>query len=136
MAETLDVFTDVGNLLEVLVLAVVEDRVVDDDAVDGVIGVGGEDGAFELFAVEFAQGELASTAYDVSGIFGLMQARVLCWWSESLTFLYRSVRSSLRTYVRLGRCLRGSRRGEGVFGAWRDRRILLKGGIWLWFRRG
>ena len=68
MAEALDVFTDVGDLLQVLVLAVVEDGVVDDNAVDGVIGVGSQDGAFELFPVEFAQRKLASTAYDVSGI--------------------------------------------------------------------
>ena len=68
MAEALDVFADVGDLLQVLVLPVVEDGVVNDDAVDGVVSVGGQDGAFELFPVEFAQGELASTAYDVSGI--------------------------------------------------------------------
>ena len=71
VAEALDIFTDISNLLQVLVLAVVENWVVDDDAVDGVVGVGGQDGAFEFFAVNFAQGELASTADDVSGIFGV-----------------------------------------------------------------
>jgi len=40
VAKTLDIFVDVNNLLEVLVLAVVEDRVVDDDAVGVVVGVG------------------------------------------------------------------------------------------------
>lgn len=40
VAKTLDIFVDVNNLLEVLVLAVVEDRVVDDDAIDVVVGVG------------------------------------------------------------------------------------------------
>jgi hypothetical protein len=41
MAEAFDVFMHVDDLLEVLVLAVVEDWVVDDYAVDGVVVVCG-----------------------------------------------------------------------------------------------
>ena len=70
VGEAFDVFVDGGDLLQVLVLAGVENGVVDDDAVDGVVGVGGQDGAFELFAVDFAQGESASTADDGSGTWG------------------------------------------------------------------
>ena len=51
MAQTLDVFTDVGDLLQVLILTVVEDGVVDDDAVDSIVGVGGQYRALELFTV-------------------------------------------------------------------------------------
>jgi hypothetical protein len=56
VAETLDIFGDVDDLLQVLVLAVVEDRVVDDDAVDVVVGVGGQDGSFDVIAGDFAEG--------------------------------------------------------------------------------
>ena len=50
MAEAFDIFGDVDNLLEVLVLSVVEDWVVDDDAVDVLVAVGGDDGVFDLVA--------------------------------------------------------------------------------------
>lgn len=61
MAETLDVFGNIDNLLQVLVLAVVEDRVVDDDAVDIVVGVGGQDGTFDIVAGDFVEGVLEAT---------------------------------------------------------------------------
>lgn len=41
VAEALDILVHVDDLLQVLVLAVVEDGVVDDDAIDGVVFVGG-----------------------------------------------------------------------------------------------
>lgn len=40
VAEALDILLDIHDLLQVLVLPVVEDRVVDNDAVDFRIGVG------------------------------------------------------------------------------------------------
>lgn len=58
VAQTLDILGDINNLLQVLILAVVEDWVVDDDAVDFVVGVGGEDGAFNIVAGNFAEGVL------------------------------------------------------------------------------
>lgn len=50
MTETLYIFTYVNNLLEVLVLTVVEDGVVYDNPVDVGVGVGGEDGLFDIIA--------------------------------------------------------------------------------------
>jgi len=43
VAEAFDIFVHVDDLLQVLVLAVVEDGVVDDDAVDFRVSVGSED---------------------------------------------------------------------------------------------
>lgn len=40
VTEALDILADVRDLLQILVLAVVEDGVVHDDAVDGVVVVG------------------------------------------------------------------------------------------------
>lgn len=61
VAEALNIFGDIDDLLQVLVLAVVEDRVVDDDAVDVVVGVGGQNGFFDVVAGDFAEGVLEST---------------------------------------------------------------------------
>lgn len=61
MAETFDVFGNIDNLLQVLVLTVVEDRVVDDDTVDVVVGVGGQDGTFDIVAGDFAEGVREAT---------------------------------------------------------------------------
>ena len=61
MAETLDILADIDNLLQVLVVTVVEDRVVDDDAVDVRIGVGGKDGLFDIVAGDLTEGVLEAT---------------------------------------------------------------------------
>lgn len=61
VAETLDVLGHINYLLQVLVLAVVEDRVVDDDSVDVAVGVGGENGFFDVVAGHFAHAVLEST---------------------------------------------------------------------------
>lgn len=39
MTEPLDVFAYVCDLLQILVLSVIEDRVVDDDSIDITVGV-------------------------------------------------------------------------------------------------
>lgn len=58
VGKALDVLGERDKLLDVLVLPRVEDRVVDYYAVDGGIRVGGEDGIFELFAIDGAELEL------------------------------------------------------------------------------
>lgn len=54
MRQTLDIFVDRNNLLEILVLSVAEDGVVDYYAVDGVVVVCINERVFEGFAVDFA----------------------------------------------------------------------------------
>lgn len=61
MREAFDVFVDGDDLLEVLVLARAEDGVVDYYAVDGGVGVGVEEGVFEVVAGGFAQFEGEAT---------------------------------------------------------------------------
>lgn len=61
MTEPLDILADVRDLLQILVLAVVEDGVVHDNAVNGVVVVGSQDMLFEIFAVDFAQSEFETT---------------------------------------------------------------------------
>jgi hypothetical protein len=61
VAQAFDVLGHIDDLLQVLVLAVVEDRIVDDDAVDVVVGVGGQDGFFDVVAGDFAERVLEST---------------------------------------------------------------------------
>lgn len=63
VAEAFDVLVHVDDLLQVLVLAVVEDGVVDDDAVDFGVGVSGEDGFFNVVARDVAEG-VAESAVD------------------------------------------------------------------------
>jgi hypothetical protein len=58
MAETLDILANINDLLQVLVLTVVEDRVVDDNAIDVRVGVGGDDGLFDVVAGDFSEGVL------------------------------------------------------------------------------
>jgi hypothetical protein len=70
VAETLDIFGDVDDLLQVLVLAVVEDRVVDDDAVDVVVVVGGQDGSFDVIAGDFAEGIREATSEENVSLVG------------------------------------------------------------------
>lgn len=61
MGEALDIFVDGDDLLQVLVLAVAEDRVVDDYAIDRVVVVGFDEGVFEGLAVDFAELEGEAT---------------------------------------------------------------------------
>ena len=61
VAEPFDVFVHVDDLLQVLVLAVVEDRVVDDYAVDIWVGVGSENGFFDGVAGDVAEGVAEAT---------------------------------------------------------------------------
>lgn len=60
VAQTLDVFGNIHNLLQVLVMSIVENGVVDDDTVDVVVAVRGQDGFFDVVARDFAEGILES----------------------------------------------------------------------------
>jgi hypothetical protein len=64
VAKTLDILADIDDLLQVLVLTVVEDRVVDDDAVDVRVGVGGDDGLFDIAVGDFAEGVLEASVQE------------------------------------------------------------------------
>ncbi len=57
VGESFDVFVEGDELLDVLVLAGGEDGVVDDYAVDGVVGVGRYYGVFEVFFGDFTEVE-------------------------------------------------------------------------------
>lgn len=61
MAETFDVLGDVDDLLEVLVLPGVEDRVVDNYPIDVRVGVRGDYGVFDIVLVDLAEGVAEST---------------------------------------------------------------------------
>jgi hypothetical protein len=61
MGETLDIFVNGDNLLEVLVLSTAEDGVVDDYAVDGGVVVRFDEAVFEEFAIDFAEVECKPT---------------------------------------------------------------------------
>lgn len=56
--EAFDIFRGQRELLEVRVMARVEDGEVDDDAIDLVVGVGSENGVFQFFLVEDAEIEI------------------------------------------------------------------------------
>jgi hypothetical protein len=66
MAETLDILANIDDLLQVLVLTVVEDRVVDDDAVDVRVAVGGDDGLFDVVAGDLAEGVLEASIEGIT----------------------------------------------------------------------
>lgn len=59
--QALDVLVHVDDVLDGAVARAVEDRVVDEDAVDAVVGVGLADGFLELFALDLAQAECKAT---------------------------------------------------------------------------
>lgn len=61
MAETFDVLGDVDDLLEVLVLPGVEDRVVDNYPIDVRVCVRGDYGVFDIVLVDLAEGVAEST---------------------------------------------------------------------------
>jgi len=62
VTETLNILADIDDLLQVLVLPVVEDRVVDNNAVDVRVVVGGDDGLFDVVAGDFAEGVFEASA--------------------------------------------------------------------------
>lgn len=62
MTQPFDVLGYIHDLLQVLVLTVVEDGIINDYAVDIVVGVGGQDGFFDFFFVDVAAGVLETTA--------------------------------------------------------------------------
>lgn len=66
VTEALDIFTYVDDLLEVLILAVVEDRVVDDDSVNVRVVVGRENGLFDVIARRGTEGIAESTVFEDS----------------------------------------------------------------------
>lgn len=87
VAQALDVLLHVHDLLQVLVLPVVEDRVVHDDAVDGGVGVRGQDGFLDAVAGRLAEGVAESAAEVVLASRGglrsiagnsLLLTRLLC----------------------------------------------------------
>ena len=61
VTQSLDILGNIDDLLQVLVLTVVEDWVVDDDAVNGGIGVCAQDGFFNVIAGNFTEGVLEPT---------------------------------------------------------------------------
>lgn len=66
VAQALDVFGYVDDLLQVLVLAGAEDRVVDDYAVDVVVGVGVQDGLFDVVAGDLTHGVLEAAEKGIA----------------------------------------------------------------------
>lgn len=66
VAQALDVFGYVDDLLQVLVLAGAEDGVVDDYAVDVVVGVGVQDGLFDVVAGDLAHGVLEAAEKGIA----------------------------------------------------------------------
>lgn len=55
VTEPLDILAGVRDLLQILILAVVEDGVIHYDTIHGVVVIGSKDMLFEIFAVGFAQ---------------------------------------------------------------------------------
>lgn len=55
MRQTLDVLVHIHDLLQVLVLARSKDRVVHHNAINAGVGVGAENGIFQILAVDFAE---------------------------------------------------------------------------------
>lgn len=66
MAETLDILANIDDLLQVLVMTVVEDGVVDDNAVNVRVAVGGDDGLFDIVAGDFAEGVLEAAVQKIT----------------------------------------------------------------------
>jgi hypothetical protein len=71
VGETFDVFVESDKLLDVAILGGAEDGVVDEDAVDGGVGVGGLDGVFE-----FVLGDGLKIKREAAGV-GLVGGS---WW--------------------------------------------------------
>ena len=65
MGEAFDIFGDVYDLLQVLILSVAEDGIVHDDAVDFGIVVRIDDGVLEEFAIDFSELECEATILPI-----------------------------------------------------------------------
>lgn len=100
MAQTLDVLAHIDNLLQILILAVAEDRVVDDDAIDRVISVGCDQRVLDVVFVDFTERVVEST---VEGRLSVSSKHNAPWQTAGvlqhrkctveLTFLCKSGRS-------------------------------------------
>lgn len=67
VAKALHILRYIDDLLQVLVLSVVENRVVHDDAVDFLVGIGGEDGIFNVVLGDFTKSITESTEQRLKG---------------------------------------------------------------------
>lgn len=61
MAKTLYILVDIHNLLQVLIVSVVKDGVVYDDAIHIRVDVGGKDCFFDIVAGDLTEGIAEST---------------------------------------------------------------------------
>ncbi|KAH9393194.1 hypothetical protein TYRP_022057 [Tyrophagus putrescentiae] len=72
VTETFHIFKRVDAVLNVLVVAAAKDRVVDEDAVDGVVIVSGDDRLFQRLSIELSKFEgdarLGATAFSHLGV--------------------------------------------------------------------
>jgi hypothetical protein len=138
MTKTFDIFGHINNLLEILVLSIVEDWVVHDDAVDFRVCICGYQCIFNIVLVHGFQCVCnATTTVTVSWTnllrFGWLDRCQRCLF---LTFPCRSSRSSRRIISQqdqrwLGR-LRGGEGGSTV----EVHTALRRGGLWQCCWRG
>ena len=61
VTESLDIFADICDLLEVLILTIIEDRIVDDDTINAIIMIRSQYMTFQVFAVDLSQLEFYAT---------------------------------------------------------------------------
>jgi hypothetical protein len=66
VTEAFDIFADVDDLLEVLILSISEDGVVNHYAIDLIIVVGIEDSLFKLLTIYLSEFKAESTAKAIS----------------------------------------------------------------------
>lgn len=69
MTETLDIFADVCDLLQVLVLTIAKDRVVHKDAIYTTIFVCCQNIGFKLFPINFSKFKFEATESSLSELF-------------------------------------------------------------------
>ena len=79
MRQTFDILRDVHDLLEVLVLSVVEDRIVHNDAVNTVIMVCCNDGLLHVVFANYLHGVLEATVPAL--VLTLLSRRKLTYFS-------------------------------------------------------
>ena len=75
VTEALHILADIRDLLQILVLPVVENWIIDNDAVDSVILVGGYEVLLELFTIYFPKLESEATAEKVRPVYKLQLRR-------------------------------------------------------------
>ena len=61
VTESLDIFADICDLLEVLILTIIKDRIVDDNTINAIIMIRGQYMTFQVFAVDLSQLEFYAT---------------------------------------------------------------------------